>query len=100
MIGRPPRTLTQGGETNVNNGLCRLFKRSAGRAPTLSYTLAFALQLWKITENLSQGMAVILLLPCLGGTGRRLVTENVCQAAELAVYPHQLTLSRTSQLEI
>jgi hypothetical protein len=29
--------------------------RSAGRAPSLSYTLAFAQGLRKITENLSQG---------------------------------------------
>jgi hypothetical protein len=28
----------------------------AGRAPTLCYTLAFTLQLRKITENLSQGI--------------------------------------------
>jgi len=35
LVGRPPGIWTQGGGTNVNNGLCRLLKSSAGHAPTL-----------------------------------------------------------------
>jgi len=38
--------------------------------------------------------------PLLGGAGRRLVSANVCRAAKLTGFPHQLTSSRTSQLEI
>ena len=48
---------------------------SAGRAPTLFYTLAFALQLRKITENLSQGSRNISsdpASPLLGGSGSKL----------------------------
>ena len=79
------------------------YMRSASRDPTLRYTQAFALQLGKITENLSQGSRNNGSDPTstlLGGAGRSLVSANVCRAAELAGFPHQPTWIRTFQLEI
>jgi hypothetical protein len=88
--------------------------------PLLNYTLAFALQLRKITENLSQGSRVVgdyslrrhgLFLwtasagllrispPRLrvGDFSQHLIGTSAFQVAELRGSPHQLTLIRNSQ---
>ena len=53
--------------------------------------------------NLSQGTPPPKAgsrFPTVGDEGRRLVSANVCQAAQLSGSPHQLTSSRISQLGI
>jgi hypothetical protein len=92
-----------------------------GRAvPLLNYTLAFALQLRKSTESLSQGSRVVanyslrrrgcLFMDSLGWPAEHspprlpvgdfsqpLVGPGAFQVAELRGSPHQPTLSRNSQ---
>ena len=59
----------------------------------VSFTLAFALQLRKITENLRVAEKV----PVGTFLGRHLVSADICQAVQLTGSPHQLTWSRISQ---
>ena len=60
------------------------------------------MQLRKSMVNLSQGTRrrAGSRFPSVGDVGRRLVSANVCQAAELPGSPHQLTWSQISQLGI
>jgi hypothetical protein len=59
----------------------------------VSCTLAFALQLNKITENLSQGSRKSARWHVSGST----LSADVCQAVQLTDSPHQITSSRTCQ---
>ena len=95
LLGFEPRMV----ELTVTMGYVA-YLRGVRAVPRLCYTLAFALQLRKITENLSQGSRdndSNPASPLFGGAGRRSVSANVCRAVELAGFPHQLTSSRTSQ---
>jgi hypothetical protein len=60
----------------------------------VSFTLAFAFQLRKITENLSQGSRKSVSWHVSGST----VSADVCQAVQLTGSPHQLTWSRISDV--
>jgi hypothetical protein len=82
LVGRPSGIRTQSGQTEVQ---VSTNLREARAVPRLvSYTLAFALQLGKITENPSQGIRETARWPSLG---------RVCQASQPAGSPHQLTSS-------
>jgi len=65
-------------------------------ARLVSFTPAFALQRRKIAENLCQGSLKSASWYVSGST----LSAGVWQAVELAGSPHQLTWSRTYQLEI
>ena len=99
MVGRLSGIQSQSGQTKINNVLtAQIFPPNLEirAVPRLvSFTLAFALQLRKITENLSQGSRKRASWYVSGWT----LSAVVCQAVELAGSPHQLTWSRTYQLE-
>ena len=72
MVGRLSGIRTQSGQTKINNVLTaqifppNLEMRAVPRL--VSFTSAFALQLRKITENLSQGVCLsVILKPRQGG---------------------------------